>query len=348
MTENGVFASLGLPHADIILHLERMLGNNQVPAMFVLSKTESTAKIITAETALLLEYTSATHNRQHSKPTSVMELPTIIIEPSAPHTHTVVFLHGRGDTAKNFARTLGYSLCSGNHPLYGAFPSFRWVFPQAPIRRCANGNGYMHQWFDTWSSADFSLREELQVPGLKEIVPAIQLILAAEAERLGGRWDKVVLAGISMGGATSAHVMFNLAIPPLVPGSIIAANYKPNRLAALMTFSSRCPYVGRPLEELRKILNLPGAANNSDVLRNTPMLLEHCIDDDLVPIDTGRSLRDTMTRFGAQVTWKEYPDGGHWFNAPTGIDDVVAFLKSHLFDEQTTTTHLIHSHPIPK
>lgn len=262
-----------------------------------------------------------------------MELPTVVIEPSAPHTHTVIFLHGRGDNAKSFSRTAGYSWSSQNQPLYEAFPSFRWVFPQAPIRRSANGGGIMYQWFDTWSTADFSEREELQVPGLQEIVPVIRLLLASEAERLGGRWDKVVLAGISMGGATSAHTMFNLAIPRPAPGSTVTADHKLGRLGALMTFSSRCPYVGRPLKELRTILDLPDVPDNADVLRNTPMLLEHCIDDDLVPIATGWALRDTMTRFGAQVTWKEYPEGGHWFNAPTGIDDAVAFLKTHLFGE---------------
>ncbi|ERS99031.1 hypothetical protein HMPREF1624_04226 [Sporothrix schenckii ATCC 58251] len=250
-----------------------------------------------------------------------MELATVVREPSAPHTHTVVFLHGRRDTAKNFARTLGYSWGSDEKPLYGAFPSFRWVFPQAPVRRSANGYGIMPQWFDTWSSADFSEREELQVPGLQEIVPAIRQLLAAEADKLGGRWDKVVLAGISMGGATSAHTMFNLAIPP------------PGRLGALMTFSSRCPYVGRPLAELRAILHLADVPDDANVLCNTPMLLEHCTDDDLVPAGTGHALRDTMIRFGAQVTWKEYPDGGHWFNAPQGIDDAVAFLKTHLLGE---------------
>jgi predicted esterase len=267
-----------------------------------------------------------------------MDLPTVVIEPSEPHSHTVVFLHGCGDSAKNFARTVGYSWDSHMRPLYGAFPSFRWVFPQAPIRRSANGHGIMYKWFDTWSTTDFSEREELQVPGLQEIVPAIRLLLAAEAERLEGRWDKVILAGISMGGATSAHAIFNLAIPPPAPGLTVIADHKPGRLGALMTFSSLCPYVGRSLEELRTILDLPDVPDNADVLRNTPMLLEHCIDDNLVPISTGHALRDTMMRFGAQVTWKEYPDGGHWFNSPTGIDDAVIFLKKHLFGEALEAT----------
>ncbi|CAK7200895.1 hypothetical protein SEUCBS139899_003594 [Sporothrix eucalyptigena] len=188
----------------------------------------------------------------------------------------------------------------------------------------------MTQWFDTWNSADFSQKEEIQIPGLQEIVPVIRQLLASEAARLEGRWDKIILAGISMGGATSAHVMFNLAIPPPAPGSPA----QPGRLGALMTFASRCPYVGRSLEELRALLDLPDVPDNTDVLRNTPMLLEHCVDDELVPISTGRALRDTMIRFGAQVTWKEYPNGGHWFHSPTGMDDVAAFLNEHLFSEK--------------
>ncbi|CAK7226380.1 hypothetical protein SCUCBS95973_006180 [Sporothrix curviconia] len=187
----------------------------------------------------------------------------------------------------------------------------------------------MPQWFDTWSSADFTEREEIQIPGLQEVVPAIRQMLASEAALLGGHWDKVILAGISMGGATSAHTLFNLAIPPPEPGPAP----KIGRLGALMTFSSRCPFAGRPLEEMRTVLDLPGIPDDTEVLQNTPMLLEHCVDDPLVPIDTGRALRDTLLRYGAPVTWEEYPHGGHWLQSPTGMDDVVAFLNKHLFSE---------------
>ncbi|SPO00113.1 uncharacterized protein DNG_02965 [Cephalotrichum gorgonifer] len=33
-------------------------------------------------------------------------VPTLIVESSAPYTRTVVFLHGRGDKAQNFAFSL--------------------------------------------------------------------------------------------------------------------------------------------------------------------------------------------------------------------------------------------------
>lgn len=103
-----------------------------------------------------------------------------------------------------------------------------------------------------------------------------------------------------------------------------------------MGFSCRCPFAGRSgsLREMRAVLALredgDGSAGDDDVLRNTPMLMEHCVDDPLVLVQNGRQLRDILTGFGATVEWHEYPDGGHWFHGPEGLDDVVAFLKKAL------------------
>ncbi|KAK1772407.1 alpha/beta-hydrolase [Phialemonium atrogriseum] len=251
---------------------------------------------------------------------STMDIPFITIAPSAPHTHTVVFLHGRGDSAHNFAASLAHLHDSRHRTLVDAFPSFRWVFPQAPTRQCASSPDKWPQWFDVWNIRDFAEREELQVAGLKEVVPAIRCILANEAALLGGRWDRVVLAGISMGAATSVHTLFNL--------DVLAAGG--GRLAAFLGFSCRCPFAGRTLAEMRNVLGLEGVPGHDDVLRNTPMLLEHCIDDPLVLVQSGRGLREILRGFGAHITWKEYPNGGHWLNSPTGTDDAVEFLNRHV------------------
>ena len=172
----------------------------------------------------------------------------MIIPPTATHTHTLIFLHGRGDNAKDFANTLRWSRDSHNRTLIEAFPSFRWVFPQAPMRKCASDPGTYPQWFDVWNVRDFTEREELQAVGLREVVPAVRRILADEAALLGGRWDRVVLAGISMGAATSLHTLFNLDIPAAGGG----------RLAAFMGFSCRCPFSGRTLAEMRQVASAPG------------------------------------------------------------------------------------------
>jgi predicted esterase len=246
-----------------------------------------------------------------------MDLSTTILSSSLPHTHTVVFLHGRGDTAQNFSSSLRFSRDSHGRSIFENFPSFRWVFPQAELRQTAALEGQKtSQWFDVWNVSDFSDHEELQATGLRESVASIRRILVNEAAILEGKWDHVILAGISQGAATSVHTLLNLNVP--------------QRLGAFLGFSCRMPFPGRSLADTRAVLGLEDIAHSDVVLKNTPVLLEHCVDDPLVPVEWGQVLRDTLGGFGAQVTWKEYRDGGHWFNSPVGIHDAVEFLKSHV------------------
>jgi predicted esterase len=182
----------------------------------------------------------------------------------------------------------------------------------------------LYQWFDVWSVRNFAHREELSAQGLREIVPVIRRVLADEAEKLDGRWDRVILAGISMGAATSVHTLFNLDVPAEAGG----------RLGAFLGFCARCPFAGRSLVQMREVLGLQGVPSHDNVLRKTPILLEHCADDPLVPVHKGRELRDTLRGFGASVEWKEYPQGGHWFHSPDGIDNVVNFLTRHVLGEE--------------
>lgn len=259
-----------------------------------------------------------------------MDLPLITIPPSAPHTHTIVFLHGRGGTARTFAESLRYSQDSHGRTLQQSLPSFRWVFPQSEIRPSASFPGdKLPQWFDICNVSDFSVREELQAEGLRESVTGILRILASDAATLGGQWHRLVLAGISQGAATSVHTLLNLNLPVAIGAD---GQQIPGRLGAFLGFSCRMPFPGRSLAETRRILALEVHPYNdeNDILQNTPVLLEHCVDDPLVLIGLGRGLRDTLLGFGSQVTWKEYEEGGHWFNSPQGMDDVVDFLKSHV------------------
>jgi predicted esterase len=254
-----------------------------------------------------------------------MDLLFKTITASAPHTNTVVFLHGRGDTAQSFASSLHHSRDSRNHSLLEIFPSFRWVFPQSELRPCiALSGNKISQWFDIWNVNNFSEHEELQALGLRESVTSIRRTLANEAAILGGQWDHIVLAGISQGAATSVHTLLNL--------SLSMDGQKPQRLGAFLGFSCRMPFPARSLVGTRDVLGLEGVPDNDEVVRNTPVLLEHCVDDPLVLVENGRVLRDTLRRFGAQVKWKEYPKGGHWFNSPAGVDDAVEFLNSHLLE----------------
>lgn len=255
-----------------------------------------------------------------------------------PHTHTVVFLHGRGDDAQNFTKCLQAStwVDSQRRTPMDVFPTFRWVFPTAGWKSCAHPGGprVMSQWFDLWDPSNLRYREELQAPGLRESVGRIRAVLAAEAGRLGGRYDKIVLMGISQGGATSVHTLLNLRVPE---GGNNAAG-RPRRLGALVGVASRMPFPERSLAETRKVLALDDEGdadqddgeNSSEVLRNTPVLMEHCTDDPLVLVGSGQQLKQTLEAFGASVRWSEYPRGGHWFKSPEGLDDLATFLHEVL------------------
>ncbi|KAK8089531.1 acyl-protein thioesterase [Apiospora hydei] len=235
-----------------------------------------------------------------------MDLPVQIVPPTTPHTHTVVFLHGRGDHAQDFLSSLHHSRDSRNRTLLESFPSFRWVFPQARMRPCAAFPGQqMTQWFDIWNTADFSEQEDLQAVGLRESVTGLRAVLEREAAILGGRWELLVLAGISQGAATSVHTLLNLNLD-LSPST---AQTGTRRLGAFLGFSCRMPFPGRSLADTRKALDLDDAPDHDEVLRNTPILLEHCVDDPIVLVGGGRNLRDTLQKFGAQVAWREYPQG---------------------------------------
>lgn len=251
-------------------------------------------------------------------------------KPGHAHTHTVIFLHGRGDTARNFRRCLddeaggrsaGAWTDSRRRSPMAAFPTFRWVFPTAGVKPCARG-GAASQWFDLWDHVNLRDREELQAPGLRDSVARVRVLVAREAGRLGGRYDKIVLMGISQGGATGVHTLFNLAVPE----GFEAAGGRPRRLGAFVGVSCRLPFSGRPLEELRTVLGLDGVPKSDEMVRNTPVLLEHCADDQTVLVESGRQMRDALQGFGATLAWKEYPDGGHWFKSPQGLDDLAEFL----------------------
>ena len=251
------------------------------------------------------------------------DIRTVSTPPMGTHTHTAVFLHGRGDNVQNFTESLNYSQDSKGRTLREAFPSFKWVFPEAPIRPCAAFPGdRRRQWFDIWNVSDFSQNEGHQAEGLVQSVTAMRRILANEAAALDGRWDRIILMGISQGAATSVHTLLNLNIPES-PGSV-------RGLAAFIGFSCRMPFPGRTLAETRKVLDLGDVPEGNEVIKNTPILLEHCVDDPLVLVAAGRGLRDSLRGFGARVEWVEYPDGGHWFNSPAGMNDVIKFLNHYL------------------
>ncbi|KAI1258732.1 phospholipase/carboxylesterase family protein [Xylariaceae sp. FL1019] len=249
-----------------------------------------------------------------------MVLRSVSLPAHHQHTHTVIFLHGRGSNAREFSEELWENHDRRGDSLQHIFPSVRWVFPQADESYLERFQEYHSQWFDIWGYDNPDERRELQLPGLKEVTPKLIRLIQAEASVVG--LQNVVLAGISQGCTTALHALLNYPIP--------ADGVEGQRLCAFIGLSSWMSLGSGSVKETRELLALDGStAGPSDVIfRNTPTFISHNTDDQTVPVDQGKRLRDILTEYGMDVTWREYPTGGHWINMPQCIDDVVAFLKS--------------------
>lgn len=137
--------------------------------------------------------------------------PSYIVDPThdVAHSHTIILLHGRGSTAREFANDLFLLKTSkqgGN--LRDTFPSVRWVFPDAGQRWCTVFQEKRSAWFDTASLDDLSLSQDLQLPGLCNGIQLAAKIMESEVDRLGGRSDHVILGGFSQGSAVALWSLF--------------------------------------------------------------------------------------------------------------------------------------------
>ncbi|PSR85662.1 Alpha/Beta hydrolase protein [Coniella lustricola] len=294
--------------------------------------------------------------RYHSQPSQLLPAHLSLgPKPNHAHTHTVIFLHGRGDTAANFGRGLAWQHSwtdAARRTPMDVFPSFRWVLSTAGVKACANaavgsgssGAAAMSQWFDVWGgAANLDEREEVQLAGLRDSVRRIRAVIDQEARTLGGRYDKIVLMGLSQGGATAVSTLLSLGDrdyewqKDTSKSGPVAGRAEHQRLGALVGIACRMLFPGRTLAQWRALVGVLGDGDGdvqgegkgggaNKVLQNTPVFLEHTVDDPLVRIEAARQLRDTLTAYGAKMEWKEYATGGHWFHSPQGLDDLAAFL----------------------
>ncbi|KAL6877451.1 Alpha/Beta hydrolase protein [Trichoderma longibrachiatum] len=261
-----------------------------------------------------------------------MSVSPYIVGPSAghAHTHTIILLHGRDSQAQEFASEFFECEASGSEAdrtLPALFPTVRWVFPQATTLPSERFNVDMSQWFDMWSVENAQESVELQVPGLLSSIASIKA-LVKEEELLVPR-KRIFLGGISQGFATALATFF-------ADGS--------GGFAGLCGFCSWLPLADKAtcmlnmakegLDQHQHMQQLYAKSDESPSqvrLISTPILIEHCQDDEVVPIGNGARMRDLLVRLGISVEWHDYEDGGHWINEPQGVDDFVRFLQANLY-----------------
>lgn len=239
------------------------------------------------------------------------------------HTHTVILLHGRDSGANEFAAELFESeashACASDRTFLGLYPGVRWVFPSAPRLPSERFGVTLSQWFDMWSVEEPEERGELQQDGLRQSIDMILQVIHEELKLVPR--SRVILGGISQGFATALLAFLVDELP----------------LGGLIGFCSWMPFAtdieSGMLPEFLTPSRILSNVSCSDIIKATPILIEHASDDDVVPLANGKRMAGVLQKLGFQVEWREYRNGGHWLNEPEGVDDICSFLDLQMIKE---------------
>ncbi|KXJ87308.1 Alpha/Beta hydrolase protein [Microdochium bolleyi] len=290
-----------------------------------------------------------------------------IVEPTSHHTHSIMLLHGLGDNGPKFgAELLQTGFTSTGHTLPQLLPGARFIFPSAKRRRSSAINrALLRQWFDIARLPDPEYRRETQLQGLAESAAQLEPLVRAEVDEVGA--GNVILGGISNGSAMSMALLMALGLP--LGGYIGLCSYMPwqrDLLEAVSdtsnegglddednpfandddaTAEEKTPAV-RMIEFERDLLGMdPGPELSDDkMLVKTPVFLGHGELDEKKPPAIGKAAAETLRACGYDVTWRLYPELGHWYQVPDEIDDIVDFIEGKVGWELSRTQAGVYDH----
>ncbi|ORY11059.1 Alpha/Beta hydrolase protein [Clohesyomyces aquaticus] len=239
------------------------------------------------------------------------------------HTHTIILLHGRGATATEFAEEFFESQDREERFISELLPGIRWVFPSATPRYAETEKETMNQWFDMTSVQRPQEDVEKQKEALKESVEQVLKIIEDEARKVPR--EKIFVGGISQGCATALFTM--LCSGDRFAGFIGLSGWLPFQ-EQIADIAKRFPNLKYRVHRVRQLVEmkpLPDHMERECPLR-TPVFIEHCEDDDTVPVENGQAMAETLDKLGMTVRTEWYTEGGHWIKEPQGVDDFVGFI----------------------
>ena len=276
-----------------------------------------------------------------------------IVEPTEPHTYTIILLHGLGSNGEKFgSELLDTAVTSQGPKLIELLPNARWVFPTSRRRRSsAFRRSVLTQWFNIANLQDPSQRKELQLEGLAESAQEVLGVLRCELEKVPPQ--RIILGGLSQGCAMSAAVLLCLEHP--IGGYIGMCGfftYQEDLELAVTDegtdFDDDDPFArdddsgadeGKSQDPIvkaqafeRDLLGLDAVhpARKDSTSHSTPVFLGHGTDDEKVPYSLGLGIAKALRACEYQVTWKGYQGQGHWYKIPDEIDDIVNFIRSQV------------------
>ena len=195
-------------------------------------------------------------------------LPYVEVNPSSEHKATVIWLHGLGDSGNGFAPIVPELRLPDDLGI-------RFVFPHAPIRPVTINNGMpMRAWYDI-KTLDFNSRADID--GVQASATQVEALIADEMAK-GIPAEKIVLAGFSQGGVIALHI----------------ATRTNTQFAGVMALSTY-------MCEADKLAEHKSKANI-----NTPILMCHGQQDEVVPLFLGHAAYKSLQANEFKVSWNEY------------------------------------------
>ncbi len=195
-------------------------------------------------------------------------LDAIIIETQEKPDAAVIWLHGLGADGNDFVPIIDQLQLPSNLAI-------RFIFPNAPMRPITINQGYqMPGWYDISS---LSIVEQEDETGIKESSATLKQI-CEQQEAAGISSRRIVIAGFSQGGAIALHC---------------GCRY-PRPLAGIMALST--------------YLALPDSLDDeiSEHMIETPVLMAHGRQDDVVAYDYGYNSKESLENLDVPVAWYEY------------------------------------------
>jgi phospholipase/carboxylesterase len=193
----------------------------------------------------------------------------VVLNPSAPATSTVVWLHGLGADGFDFVPIV-------NELRLPTTLATRFIFPHATPRPVTINNGFvMRAWYDI---TGFGPERTEDDAGIRESDGVVRKYIEQQIAQ-GIAANKIVLAGFSQGGAIAFQTGLRY----------------PQRLGGIMALSTYLP--------LRSSVAKEASAANRDV----PILMCHGTHDGVVSPTLGETSRDILLNLGYRVDWRSYP-----------------------------------------
>jgi phospholipase/carboxylesterase len=194
-------------------------------------------------------------------------LDSVEINPGAPASHVVIWLHGLGADGHDFEGIVPELNMPEQLPV-------RYVFPHAPMRPVTvNGGEVMPAWYDI-----VDLGRQVDIGGIHSSDRHLRALIQRELDA-GIASEHIVLAGFSQGGAIVLHTGPRFEKP----------------LAGILALSTYSPTV-RALANERSTANL-----------KIPIMMTHGLQDPIIPIALAVAARQALIDLHYAVQWHTYP-----------------------------------------